>query len=402
MTGWRKLRQWVGGWLTVEVAAARVGPLLAALWTAGVTVWRVGPRPDGVAFSLPYRRRPDLYRVARDLSIRPRVLDRGGLPVRWRRARRRAGLVVGAAVAVMAVVFVTSRVWIIDLANVPARLQPTVMTAVVEAGLAPGVERAHLDTGRLEQAVLSRLPGVSWVGIRLVGGLAVVRVHPVRARTAPGPSDRLVARRGGVVRLVAVYAGQAVVAPGDRVRAGETLIVGSVIVPPGEPAQGPRPPAQAVAAGEVLADVTVAAAADASYTQRVPVATGRRFTEEWVQAGSWSVRLTGFQPAPFLAGRSETTVRPLYWRGIRLPVSVVTVVYNETIMRRRHIGRQDAWRLAAEQAWRRLSQQLYRGARLVSRRMTVQWGSRAVRVRVVAVVREDIAGPAPPQTGGGT
>jgi sporulation protein YqfD len=395
-------RAWWHGWVHVALETTRVGDVLTHLWAAGATLWQIRAKPDGVRFYLPYRHRRTLADAARAASARRRVLARGGFPVWWRRARRRAVLAVGLLLAVFAVMQVSSRIWVVDLSGVPSALQPRVLAAVTSAGLRPGAVRGDLDTARVEAAVLSQVPDVSWAGVRIFGGLVVVRVHALNTRRPAAPAQRLVARVDGVVRRVSVYAGSAAVAPGDRVRRGQTLIVGSVIVPPAELNEGAHPPAEAVAAGEVLADVTVRGQARVMYRQSVAVETGQTVAQEWVEVGSWSALVSGFAVTPYASSRVETVRTPLYWRGVRLPVTLVRVVYNQTIMERRSIRRHEALQRAMAEAWRRVRAQWAPGAQLVSQRVTVEWGRQSVDVSIVAVTRENIVEPAPLQTRGGT
>jgi similar to stage IV sporulation protein len=395
-------RVWWRGWLQVALDTTRVGDVLTDLWAAGATLWGIRAQPDGVHFYLPYRHRRALTDAARSVEARRRVLARGGFPLWWRRARRRAVLALSLLLAVGAVMQVSSRIWVVDVSGVPPALQPRVLAAVTTAGLRPGAVRRDLDTARVEAAVLSQVPGVSWAGVRIFGGLVIVRVHALNANRPPPPAPRLVARVDGVVRRVAVYAGSAAVAPGDRVRRGQTLIVGNVIVPPAELNEGAHPPAQAVAAGAVLADVTVRAQARVPYRQPVAVETGRAVAQEWVTVGSWSALVGGFAVAPYPASRVQTVRTPLYWRGVRLPVTLVRVVYNQTIVKRRVIRRREALQRAMAEAWRRVRAQWVPGAQLVSQRVTVEWGRQSVDVTIVAVTRENIVEPAPLQTRGGT
>ena len=141
---------------------------------------------------------------------------------------RRPGVPVGAALALALMIILSQFVWQVEIhqagpyrADMAAYLQ--------ENGYRPGLLRKRVDASALERALTERYPQIAWFHVYVHGATLVVDVSqgvpmPEGPNTQPGD---VVARRDGVVEMVNVYAGTAVVKPGDAVRQGQVLIRGA-------------------------------------------------------------------------------------------------------------------------------------------------------------------------------
>jgi similar to stage IV sporulation protein len=85
-----------------------------------------------------------------------------------------------------------------------------------------------LDTDTVERRVLTESDSVAWVSVNLRGCVAYVQIRPLlRPESARArQTTNLVAQCDGVIDSVRLIAGEAVVAPGELVRAGQLLVAG--------------------------------------------------------------------------------------------------------------------------------------------------------------------------------
>ena len=393
---WRAL---LTGSLRVLVRTRRQSAVISALVAAGVPLWNVIRTPEGFSATFPAERRRVFYATLHRFPARARVVRRAGL-LRWLgRLPRRPALLAGVLVAALLVANFTARVYVVDVPGASTRLEERVLQAASDAGVRPGARRSGIDAAAVEREILAAVPGLSWVGVNVYGGLVLIRVHelipPIARRYAP----RLVAARAGTVRSVAVYAGQAVVAPGDTVRRGQELIVGAVVVPPGRYARGDTPAVE-VAAGTVLAAVTLNVRETVPLRQHYEILTGRWRSRTWIRVGNWSVT-SGLGPVPFADYATVTRSQRLVWRGVRLPAYQVTVVYNEAIIKARRLSLTEAREMAEARGLIKLSRAFRPGARVIQERIGVTTAKGAVTVDIEAVVEENIAEAKRP-AGGGT
>ena len=96
-----------------------------------------------------------------------------GLPFIFNRHRHRLGLVAGAVFCVFAVLFLSTRIWHIEITGnirVPA---DEILSVVDSLGLCEGASRARIAVSETEAAALRKLPDVSWLNINFSGCTAM-------------------------------------------------------------------------------------------------------------------------------------------------------------------------------------------------------------------------------------
>lgn len=150
-----------------------------------------------------------------------------GLAALLHRLRKRPGLLIGGAMALIVLCVALRFVWAVRV-NGAGPYQADIAQYLQESGLGPGTPIRRVDARKLETRLTLRYPKIAWFRVYVSGMTLVVDVtqgHPAPEMAAASPGD-LVASRDGVVKEIRVYAGTAAVQPGDVVRAGQVLIRG--------------------------------------------------------------------------------------------------------------------------------------------------------------------------------
>lgn len=230
----------VQGYVIIRANGRRLEAWLNAAVRDGVALWRVERATASLlvarAAAADFRR---LARHGRRYGVRVDVLQKVGLPFWLHRMRRRPLFLLGGALFAAALYGLTQYVWFVDVEGAEAVPSGDVLRAAAEAGLRPGVRRRDVARHDVEQALYQQLPQLAWAAVDLQGVAATIRVVE---RTVPDDvihgAGHLVAVRDGVVERVAVVTGEPLVAPGDTVQAGATLISG--VLQPGTPAYEER------------------------------------------------------------------------------------------------------------------------------------------------------------------
>ena len=139
--------------------------------------------------------------------------------------------VVGLALSLTAVCVLSQFVLTIEVEGNEAVSTAEILTELRRQGLRPGVYGPGLDEGTISSAALLGLPELAWMSVNLHGTRAEVLVR--EAVPAPEVDDEeqvgsIVARSSGIVTHIEPLSGEALVAQGDTVLAGEVLISGAV------------------------------------------------------------------------------------------------------------------------------------------------------------------------------
>ena len=238
-----------------------------------------------------YRDAQKLAILLADSPLRITTLRARGLPFTAQRLARRYVLLVGLLVGAVALVLFSTRIWtcrIEGCENVPSL---GIRAELKALGLQPGMGKDQVDIPAWQQKLMISFPYIQWVSMEIQGVELVVRVQersipPAGESAAPGD---LVAAMDGVVEEITVLRGQAMVKPGDSVKAGQVLIRGALVW--GSDGEGGEAPTAAM--GRVRGRITRQTFAQAPAQMNIAVPTGnmqvhrflRVFNHRWVQTG---------------------------------------------------------------------------------------------------------------------
>lgn len=193
-----------------------------------IPVWDI--RPCGNV--LRGRTKPSAYlrlrRAARRAGMRLRVTEKRGLPFFLRRHRDRIGVPIGAAVFLLLLVLLSSRIWVIDIQGADRLTEDTIREALRTLDVTEGMRGKALRSSDTERALAHLLPRLQWVALNADGSVLHVemRENEELATQKPQPCH-IVASRDGFLEKLETYEGQQIVQPPTAVQQGELLISGA-------------------------------------------------------------------------------------------------------------------------------------------------------------------------------
>ena len=312
------MRPALRGGVRAEACGAEPGRFLNALAASG-TPYRAASAVAGVTLRLELDA-ADMA-AARAAAARSqctlRVLRERGAGAAARRLRRRIALLAAGAACFALLAASSLFVWRVDISGCETVPEGELRRALAECGVRPGAFWPAWSAGEIANAVILRIPELSWVGVSVDGSRASVdvreRLPAPEIGTAPGS---VTARATGVIESVEVFAGEPKVAPGDAVTEGETLVSGEVA-----DAQGGVRYVRASARVTARTWRELSAAAPLEYVS---------LAEEGART-RWSLAV-GDRLIKFFAGSSQTpegcgkivSQFPLEWEGVfSLPLTLV-------------------------------------------------------------------------------
>lgn len=218
------------GCFRVELTGASPANFLNRMAVEALPFWDA--RPEG-EFTLRVTIHADSLVRARQLARLCRceltVLAARGRPALAARLRRRAVLLIAAGAALLALFVSSLFIWRVEVSGTATVSRGELQRALSDCGVSMGTYWPGLNTELVRDAVILKLPQLSWLTVNVKGGRAQVLC---RERTSPPVTvDRdagyaVIARTTGVVERMSVLAGCPLVKAGDAVLAGETLISG--------------------------------------------------------------------------------------------------------------------------------------------------------------------------------
>ncbi len=322
--------------------------------------------------------------AARDISVE--LSEPQGLPSMVYRYKKRAGLWLGMAAAILIVMMSGRVVWDIRVSGNEELSTAEIEEVLAACGFSKGsaIDGFNADlTEARAQLVCDKL---AWISVNMKGTVAYVEVReklPVDDAPKPKSPANVVASQSGRVLEVMAYDGLAMVKAGDEVKSGDLLISGSY----GEHTPGLR---VTRAAGYVKARTVRSFSVEIPYEYEQKVPTGRKNTEKHIIFFGKTIKV--FINSGNLGASCDKIkgIREFDIFGVGLPVSIVTLteVEYETVAARYSVS--EAAAIAEEKLAQLLAKELY-GAEIISKNVIGLAKEESYLLTCEVICVEDIA-----------
>lgn len=390
----KKITHWVLG-----TAMARVSGDTARFMNIAV---KTGLRPirlqkDGkdVLFTLYAKDYKKLHKIKQRTHARVKLAEKSGFPFRFRRMLRRPGLLLGTALGVALMLFLSGFYWEMTISgeDIPYA-ESEILAAAKRVGVYIGAPRST-DTALASVALLEELPELSWASFNTEGCTVQLelRTSVTKAEGAEhdGTGD-IVASRAGLIHSITAQNGTVLVKVGSACAAGQVLVSGITQVgDPYDPEYNPVRCFYTRARAEILAET------QRTFTASCPLSTETvRETDLGTQRALYilGVRVP-LSLSGALKGQTAYTRTPFVLQGHTLPLWVETVrVYEEETVPVT-FTEEEAQRRALENLHQLQKLALGEDGRVLTENITYQTKDGAVYVTSRCVCLENIAQEAP-------
>lgn len=358
----------VSGYVEISLKGMNPERVLNMALSRGISIWDIKLK-DNQHYQLKvslggYRA---LRLLVRTSACKVKIMRKKGLPFVLMRAKRRKVLVFGTFFFCLALYFLSSFVWFIEVTGNEQVPQEIILGKAEEHGLKKGVPLTSFQKNRLAEKLLIEIPELSWVGIQLEGTKIVIEVAEKTFRSydeehIPG---NLLARENGKIEELLVLKGVPLVKEGDTVVKGQVLILGIVypeiivsetgeIIPAGEP--------EIVRAkGVIRAKVFRQNIKECLLQEKLIWETGTESSVVVLKVLGKEIYLKGSEESPFSNYRTVRQSKPLFvYKGRNLlgPVEIISIVYKEQTCEIRDWGIEGAYQEAARRTQEYLWAQL--------------------------------------------
>lgn len=390
----KKITHWVLGTATARVSGDTARFMNIAVKT-GLRPIRLQKDGKDVLFTLYAKDYKKLHKIKQRTHARVKLAEKSGFPFRFRRMLRRPGLLLGTALGVALMLFLSGFYWEMTISgeDIPYA-ESEILAAAKRVGVYIGAPRST-DTALASVALLEELPELSWASFN-TEGCAVqleLRTSVTKAEGAEhdGTGD-IVASRAGLIHSITAQNGTVLVKVGSACAAGQVLVSGITQVgDPYDPEYNPVRCFYTRARAEILAET------QRTFTASCPLSTGTvRETDLGTQRALYilGVRVPlSLSGAP--KGQTAYTRTPVVLQEHTLPLWVETVrVYEEETVPVT-FTKEEAQRRALENLHQLQKLALGEDGRVLTENITYQTKDGAVYVTSRCVCLENIAQEAP-------
>jgi similar to stage IV sporulation protein len=390
----KKITHWVLGTATARVSGDTARFMNIAVKT-GLRPIRLQKDGEDVLFTLYAKDYKKLHKIKQRTHARVKLAEKSGFPFRFRRMLRRPGLLLGTALGVALMLFLSGFYWEMTISgeDIPYA-ESEVLAAAKRVGMYIGAPRST-DTALASVALLEELPELSWASFNTEGCTVQLelRTSVTKAEGAEhdGTGD-IVASRAGLIHSITAQNGTVLVKVGSACAAGQVLVSGITQVgDPYDPEYNPVRCFYTRARAEILAET------QRTFTASSPLSTETvRETDLGTQRALYilGVRVPlSLSGAP--KGQTAYTRTPVVLQEHTLPLWVETVrVYEEKAVPVT-FTEEEAQRRALENLHQLQKLALGEDGRVLTENITYQTKDGAVYVTSRCVCLENIAQEAP-------
>lgn len=390
----KKITHWVLGTATARVSGDTARFMNIAVKT-GLRPIRLQKDGKDVLFTLYAKDYKKLHKIKQRTHARVKLAEKSGFPFRFRRMLRRPGLLLGTALGVALMLFLSGFYWEMTISgeDIPYA-ESEILAAAKRVGVYIGAPRST-DTALASVALLEELPELSWASFNTEGCTVQLelRTSVTKAEGAEhdGTGD-IVASRAGLIHSITAQNGTVLVKVGSACAAGQVLVSGITQVgDPYDPEYNPARCFYTRARAEILAET------QRTFTASCPLSTETvRETDLGTQRALYilGVRVPlSLSGAP--KGQTAYTRTPVVLQEHTLPLWVETVrVYEEETVPIT-FTEEEAQRRALENLHQLQKLALGEDGRVLTENITYQTKNGAVYVTSRCACLENIAQEAP-------
>ena len=234
---YRQIVHFLQGQVLVRIECGCPERMLNLCGARGIPFWELTwESPVCLTLRAVGRDLPRLRQAAEDAGGSLHLCRSGGVPVFWRRLRRRYVLLAGAVLALVLMFGGNLVIWDFQVSGNDTVPTESVLQALERCGVRVGTHGVGLDQDELRNRVLPLLPDVVYLAVNVRGCTAHVQVvERVRPPHLYRDSDvqNIVAARDGLITKIEALDGVTCAAVGETVQAGQVLLSGVADSPRG-------------------------------------------------------------------------------------------------------------------------------------------------------------------------
>lgn len=217
------------GYCKMSVPYDRCTDLLNLCMRYGFVYSEFSVKGDTAFFICPLTSARRLSSACRVYKIPVTLESAHGLLCLLYRYRSRAGLLVGAIIALAIIILSRSIVWEINITGNESMSEAEIISELEKSGLRVGEKLSDINTDSIENKVLINSDKISWISVNMSGTVANVQIREVidtKINDAPKNPANIISRCDAEIVSVEAYTGYPCVKSGDYVRAGDLLVSG--------------------------------------------------------------------------------------------------------------------------------------------------------------------------------
>lgn len=218
------------GIIVIEVLVPSPEKYLNLLWRKDIRIGDIKRKNiKKLILTIDYMDYEEVKEITENFGGKIKILNRKGKVFLFRRLMNKKSLIIAVFLFLGVLYYLSTYVWAIEI-KTEENLPPyEIRQDLKELGIKPGMRKNDIDVYKLETQLEEKNKNILWLRIRIEGSALKViveeKINPPKIEQAE--NGDCIAKMSGEIKRIYVTSGTAQVAPGDFVKEGDILIVGS-------------------------------------------------------------------------------------------------------------------------------------------------------------------------------
>jgi similar to stage IV sporulation protein len=356
------------GSLKVRVQGLKIESFFNMSVAYGISFWNVERISMTEAqFNISIKGYKLLKKVLRKTGCQVSIIDKYGFPFFMLKLKRRKMLGIGFAIFLTIVIGMSSFVWSVKIIGARGISIKEIEKNLSELGVKPGAFKLSLPVADIENNMLIRMEGLSWIKVKLVGTRAEVEVKERVVMPEIVPDDKpcdVIAKRDGIIIKIVSSKGDPVVKQGDTVRKGQVLVTGTIKRPDLEDRY-------VHAAAESLARTWYEQSCAIPFQSVEKIRTGRKLSKIYIKIGSKKIQIKNCNISYKSYDKIEKSTKLIDTASFQLPLDIIIEEYHETANKIRTITAEEAKIEASNKVEKSIMENIPSDAKIINKKVNV-------------------------------
>lgn len=218
-------------YVQVELISADISAVMDELSGSGIILWDIEfPKPLTAVFKVAVLDLSSVQAVVIRRGDSCNIYNKKGIIWRVLKLRKRYIFLIGVAMILFLTWWLPTKVLFFEVNGCSKELKYAVIDIASVEGVYFGSNTSDVQSNKLKNSIISKLPGVEWAGVTIRGCVAVIDVQQgsvaEKEETDSKIVSHIVAVTDGIIESVTTEKGVSYCAPGQAVRQGQILISG--------------------------------------------------------------------------------------------------------------------------------------------------------------------------------
>ncbi len=222
------LLQYLSGYVTISISGDGCEQILNLCAKYGIRYRRLHYKNGAIIGDIKVKDFRKLRSVRPKRSAKIHIIKKRGLPFKTVKYKNRLGFIVGFAIFIILIEFLSGFIWNIKIVGTDKVNDKEIINLCQRYNIKIGTRIKKIDTLKFAQQLLIDHKKLAWASLNIEGTLLTVNITESKNTNDDIVPSNLIAKSDGEIKKIDVTSGTVNVKIGDTVRKGDILVSGII------------------------------------------------------------------------------------------------------------------------------------------------------------------------------